>query len=68
MLLLVSVFSESVTGRWIDVAAGAVLVALGGLLYRTKSREPVAAGPRATPPEPVESEPAPAAASTGGEA
>lgn len=36
MLLLVSVFSESVTGRWIDIAAGAVLVVVGALLYRTK--------------------------------
>jgi SSS family transporter len=67
MLLLVSLFSESATGRWIDVAAGAALVLLGGLLYRTKSRDVVATGPLLVPPDPADPKPAPAAASSGGE-
>jgi hypothetical protein len=66
MLLLVSAFTESVTGRWIDIAAGAVLVLLGALLYRTKEKTPPP--PPRPLPELVETNPAPAAASTAGDA
>jgi SSS family transporter len=68
MLLVVSFFSESATGRWIDVAAGTVLVVLGWLLYRTKPRDPMPAGPRLVATEPAGAEPAAAAAPGGGEA
>lgn len=36
MLVLVSFFTPSATGRWIDLGAGAVLSLLGWLLYRTR--------------------------------
>jgi hypothetical protein len=36
MLVLVSFFTVSATGRWIDLGAGAVLLLLGWLLYRTR--------------------------------